>query len=78
MSQPTRVQVCSHIASGLREFGYPDASLEMVSDTLDAMQRGHDEMPHGIVGMFAQSQLQELIDQGWAASGGSTTNQEDE
>ena len=47
------------VARSLREFGYPDASADMVKATHNAMKAGNAEMPHGIVGMFAQSQLQE-------------------
>ena len=47
------------VARSLREFGYPDASADMVKATHDAMKAGNPKMPHGIVGMFAQSQLQE-------------------
>lgn len=48
------------VAKSLREFGYPDASAEMVEATWNAMERGDDEMPHGVVGMFAKSQLDEV------------------
>lgn len=47
------------VARSLREFGYPHASAEMVRDTHAAMKAGAAEMPHGIVGMFAESQLKE-------------------
>lgn len=50
------------VARSLREFGYPDASAKMVSDTYDAMKRGDKKLPHGVVGMFAESQLKEVWD----------------
>jgi hypothetical protein len=59
---PTLTQVYSAIAASLVEFGYPDATAEMVRATHEAMKRGDSEMPHGIVGMFAQSQLDEIAD----------------
>lgn len=50
------------IAEGLVEFGYPDATSEMVSDCIDAVNDGKSdhEMPHGIIGRFAFSQIQEI------------------
>ena len=58
--------VYADIAKNLREFGYPDVTAEMVRDTHAAMKEGKDNMPHGIVGMFAQRQLKNLIEEGWA------------
>jgi hypothetical protein len=46
------------VARSLREFGYPDATADMIRDTHNAMKAG-EPIPHGIVGMFAQRQLEE-------------------
>jgi hypothetical protein len=46
------------IARNLREFGYPDVTAEMVREVYRAMVRGED-IPHGVVGMFAQGQLED-------------------
>lgn len=53
------------VAKTLRESGYPDVTAEMVSDVWKAMTDGkpETEMPHGIVGRFAFSQLDEVRDQ---------------
>lgn len=59
MSDP---EIHEAIARSLREFGYPDASAQMVADTAAAMERGDSDMPHGIVGMFAQRQLEEIAE----------------
>lgn len=50
------------IAKSLREFGYPDASAKMVEATHKAIIAGDKKMPHGIVGMFAESQLKEALE----------------
>jgi hypothetical protein len=60
--RPTLTQVYEAVAASLREFGYPDAEAKMIRDTHEAMKRGDAEMPHGIVGMFAQRQLEEVKD----------------
>lgn len=49
------------IARNLREFGYGDVTAEMVRETHDAM-KAEAELPHGIVGMFAKRQIEELLD----------------
>lgn len=48
------------VARSLRDFGYSDASAEMVRATHEAMRAGKAEMPHGVIGMFAQRQLEEV------------------
>lgn len=48
------------VARSLREFGYPDVQRAMIRDVFDAMKRGDETMPHGIVGMFAQRQMEEV------------------
>ena len=55
----TLAQAYESVAKSLREFGYPDATAQMVRDTHDAIKAGKAEMPHGIVGRFAESQLRE-------------------
>ena len=48
------------VAKSLRDFGYPDCTSQMIADTYEAMKRGDDKMPHGIIGMFAERQLAEV------------------
>jgi hypothetical protein len=62
MAIKTKKQAFEIVAKSLREFGYPDATAQMVSDTWDAMQEGkpEDAMPHGIIGGFAYAQLNEV------------------
>lgn len=51
------------IARSLREFGYADVTTQMVKETDKARQAGLPKSePHGIVSMFANSQLDELED----------------
>jgi hypothetical protein len=61
----TMAEACEAIAKSLREFGYSDATATMVWDCWIAMNgegKSEDEMPHGIVGRFAYSQLDEHKD----------------
>jgi hypothetical protein len=46
------------IARNLREFGYSGVSANMVAEVHAAMRSG-DPLPHGVVGMFAKSQIEE-------------------
>lgn len=55
----TLATVYETVARSLREFGYPDCAAQMIRDTHEAMKRGDETMPHGIIGMFAQRQLEE-------------------
>lgn len=59
MGKPTLNDALSAIARSLREFGYPDASDEMIREIWDAYQAGNrnNELPHGIVGMMAGAQF---------------------
>lgn len=52
------------IARSLREFGYPDVTSAMIRETHKAMKEGKEgaDLPHGIVGRFASSQLEEHAD----------------
>lgn len=58
----TRQFVCDSVARGLREFGYPDVTSEMIGECLTAFNSGKRdlEMPHGIVGAFASRQFDEV------------------
>lgn len=49
------------IAKSLRDFGYPDVTGPMIREVYDAWVAGKrdDELPHGIVGRFAESQIEE-------------------
>lgn len=47
------------IARNLRDFGYPDVTSVMIKEIHEAMKAGDEEIPHGIIGMFAKDQLAE-------------------
>lgn len=58
----TKDECSSKVAKSLREFGYPSCTTEMVRAVLDAWlggKREHD-LPHGIIGMFAGRQFDEV------------------
>jgi hypothetical protein len=57
--------ICKSIAKGLREYGYPDTSPAMINEILVEYRTGKRdlELPHGVIGAFASSQLDELYDQ---------------
>lgn len=59
--KPTMADACEAIAKSLVEFGYPDATASMVWDCWEAFKAGkfESEMPHGVIGRFAFSQLGE-------------------
>lgn len=57
-------RVAELISKDLRTFGYPDCTDLMVKETWWAMKRKEKTMPHGIIGMFAQSKIQEALDVG--------------
>lgn len=42
------------VAEGMREFGYPDVTADMVIEVIDAIREGR-EVPHGIVGRVIES-----------------------
>jgi len=49
------------IAASLREFGYPDATAAHVKAVAEWRSNGaNGKPPHGIVGKFADRQLQEI------------------
>lgn len=51
--------LCEAVARNLRDFGYPDAKGPMIREVWEAMKQGKTkfDLPHGIVGMFAESQI---------------------
>lgn len=57
-------EIYEAVAKSLQEFGYPDTTADMIHETHDAMKEGktgHD-LPHGVVSMFAETQLTEAFD----------------
>lgn len=56
-----RSAVYEAIARSLREFGYPDVTPEMIDEIHTAYREGKRDadLPYGIVGQFAQSQIEE-------------------
>jgi hypothetical protein len=59
--QYTKDSVCASVAKSLREFGYPDVTAEMIAGCLDAwLADPNGVMPHGIIGMFAKRQFDEV------------------
>jgi hypothetical protein len=61
-SYKTRSDAAAPIAKSLREFGYPDASTEMLKEVIDAYLAGDggSDLPHGIIGRMAESQIEEI------------------
>lgn len=55
----TREKITFALAQSMREFGYPDVTDAMAGEVLDAYVN-QDELPHGVIGMFLKSQLDEL------------------
>lgn len=55
----TIAMLCDAVARNLREFGYRDVSGPMIEDVWQAMKAGKtgSDLPHGIVGQFAESQI---------------------
>lgn len=51
-------RVYESVARNLREFGYSDVSAIMIAEIHQAMRRGETPLPHGVIGMFAKSQLE--------------------
>lgn len=62
MRKITKEYICTGIGKSLREFGYPDVTDEEMAEIYDAYKAGKrgDDLPHGIVGRFAESQLEEV------------------
>ena len=63
MPEPILTATYELIARNLREFGYPDAEASMIREVHEAMKENRD-LPHGVIGMFAKSQLKEVEEQG--------------
>ena len=55
-------QLIDGIAKSLRDFGYPDATSEMITDIWGAYERGDESMPHDVIGMFAERQMDEIAE----------------
>lgn len=55
----TRAKLTHALAQSMREFGYPDVTDEMAGEILDSYVAEKD-LPHGVIGMFLKSQLDEL------------------
>lgn len=61
----TRKKITYALAQSMREFGYPDVTDDMAGEILDAyVQDADSDLPHGVIGMFLKSQLDELRDAG--------------
>lgn len=56
--KPTKKQCFDAVANSLVEFGYPGVTGNMIGEVWEAMLLG-DELPHDIVGAFAERQLSE-------------------
>jgi hypothetical protein len=50
------------VARSLREFGYPDVTAKMIREIFDAWDAGTKPLPHGVIGMFAERQFEEVAD----------------
>lgn len=61
---PTLTDAYESVAQSLRTFGYPDVTSGMIREIHEAMGHGvvETELPHGIIGRFAFSQLNEHAD----------------
>ena len=57
----TKNYICAGIGKSLREFGYPDATDDKMAEIYDAYKAGKrgDELPHQVIGRFAERQLEE-------------------
>lgn len=60
----TLARVAELTAKDLRTFGYPQTTEQMIKDVWWAMKRGDKEMPHDVIGAFAQRNIQECLDAG--------------
>lgn len=62
----SKEQIYEAIANSLREFGYKDASAEMIRDTHEAMKEGKTgaDLPHNIIGRFAERQINDACESG--------------
>lgn len=64
MPNVTKQYICDGISKSLIEFGYPDAAPAVIAEIYDAFKAGKrfPELPHGIVGGFAEAQLKEVAE----------------
>ena len=62
----TKQQICEAVSKSLVEFGYPDATPDLITDIYDAYKGGKAEkdMPHGILGAFAYKHLADFEEAG--------------
>ena len=60
---PTRKQVTGAMAKSMRDFGYPDVTDQMADEIMAAYIAG-DDLPHGVIGMFLEKQMDELVENG--------------
>ena len=58
------LEACAKVAAGLREFGYPDVTAAMVRECAEAVLRGDEKIPHGVIGIFVKKGMDD------AAKGG--------
>lgn len=60
----TKQKVAASLSRQMVEFGYPDCTPEMMAEVYEAYiegKRGSD-LPHDVLGMMVESQLNELAD----------------
>lgn len=56
--------VFNAIAKSLVEFGYQGITASMIEDVWNAMKKGEEKLPHGVIGAFAESQLNDACEMG--------------
>lgn len=66
MKPPRPDAIYEHIAKNLRDFGYPTCAAREIKDTHVAMSKG-EPLPHGVIGAFAKSQIEEHVEAGLLA-----------
>jgi hypothetical protein len=57
-------EVFKAIANNLIDFGYPDVTPTMIEEIYIAKKKGKKKLPHFVIGMFVDSQLNEAIERG--------------
>ena len=63
MRKTTEEQVYDAIAADMREFGYLDASADMVKDVHQAVLK-KEPPPHGVIGLFMEQHVYTAIERG--------------
>ena len=60
----TRLEASWKVDRGLREFGYPDITGEIIKDVLDEWLAGKRDfdLPHGVIGVMAGRQFDDIED----------------